>query len=211
MSQSSCNSLLDDPQPTANQAAVFIVAASSRLARARAERLVVTGLASLRGDPDSDTVVWFEQNRQVDGHLHVWSVRDTPSLAKYWARIRPADWLLFYQMGFITIAARVARTLDSEAIAGGVWGPDEARDLRRLIVFDECWPIWASVWPHRDLIGARFLGFRRVAEARQEAIRVAYGSADGFARKALILQKRPPRLPDVRRDVRLVHASKRTA
>lgn len=179
----------------AEHAAIYIVAASSRLARTRAERLVVSGIAGLRDDPHPDDQAWLEQYRQPDGRLHVWSIRDTPILAKYWARIRPGDWLLFYQMGFFTIAARVALTADSETIAGGVWGPDEAVDLRRLVIFDECWPIWATVWPHRELIGARFLGFRRVSEDRQIAIRKAHGSADVFVRKVLIPQKRPPRLP----------------
>jgi hypothetical protein len=186
---------LAETKAAAQHAAIYIVAASSRLARTRAERLVVSGLADLRGIPHPDDQAWLEKNRQPDGRLHIWSIRDTPALAKYWGRIRPADWLLFYQMGFITIAARVALTLESETIAGGVWGPDEAQDLRHLVVFDECWPIWASVWPHRELVGARFLGFRRVAEDKQAAIRSAYGSAGGFVRKALIPQKRPPRDP----------------
>lgn len=103
--------------------------------------------------------------------------------------------MLFYQMGFITIAARVASTVESETLASGVWGSDQGIDLRRIVAFDEVWPIWATVWPHRELIGARFLGFRRVAADRQEAIKKAHGSVEGFVRKALVPHKRLPRRP----------------
>ncbi len=103
--------------------------------------------------------------------------------------------MLFYQMGFITIAARVGATIESEAIAAGMWGRDEASDLRRIVIFDESWPIWATVWAHTDLIGSRFLGFRRAAEDRQAAIRQKHGTLDAFVRKSLIPQKRPPREP----------------
>lgn len=182
-------------RPNEATPALFIVAASSRLARTRAERLVVTGVQSLRSDVASAEAAFIEMNRKSDGRLHAWSIRDAPALANYWKLAMPGDWMLFYQMGFITIAARVRATIESEAIAAGMWGPDEASDLRRIVVFDEAWPIWASVWPHSYLIGARFLGFRRVAADRQAAIREKYGSLDAFVRKVLIPQKRPPREP----------------
>ena len=176
-----------------DDAALFIVAASSRLARTRAERLVVLGVETLRGDVSGTDQLFVDENRQPDGRLHVWSVRDSPTLANYWQRIRPGDWMAFYQMGFITIVARVKCTVESESVARGVWGPDEANDLRRIVAFDEVWPIWATVWPHRELIGARFLGFRRVAADKQVAIKKAYGSVESFVRKALVPHKRPPR------------------
>jgi len=176
-------------------AALFIVAASSRLARTRAERLVVSGVESLRGAVAPTDQAFVDRNRQPDGRLHVWSIRDSPTLANHWQRIRPGDWMLFYQMGFITIAARVASTVESETLASGVWGSDQGIDLRRIVAFDEVWPIWATVWPHRELIGARFLGFRRVAADRQEAIKKAHGSVEGFVRKALVPHKRLPRRP----------------
>lgn len=188
-----------DQRPNEASAAVFIVAASSRIARNRAERLVVAGVQTLRSGVSEADAAFLDLNRQADGRVHAWSVRDSPPLAKYWAHAKPGDWMLFYQMGFITIAARVRATIESEAIAGGMWGPDEANDLRRIVIFDESWPIWASVWPHADLIGSRFLGFRRAAEDRQEAIRRKYGSVDAFVRKALIPQKRPPREPHAAR------------
>ena len=179
------------------EAALFIVAASARLARTRAERVVVVGVERLRVDVAAADEVFVHEHRQPDGRLHVWSIRDSPTLANYWGRIRPGDWMLFYQMGFITIAARVAGTVESESLASGVWGPDEAQDLRRLVAFDEVWPIWATVWPHRELIGARFLGFRRVSAEKQEAIKKAYGSIEEFVRNGLVPHKRPPRQPGV--------------
>lgn len=184
---------LSDLRPIEVHPAVFIVAASSRLARTRAERLVVVGVQSLRRDVSTEEAAFLDLSRQADGRIHAWSIRDASLLAKHWERARPGDWMLFYQMGFITIAARVRATIESEAIAGGMWGPGEAKDLRRIVFFDEAWPIWASVWPHANLIGSRFLGFRRVAEDRQAAIREKHGSLDAFVRKALIPKKRPAR------------------
>ncbi len=101
------------------------------------------------------------------------------------------DWLLFYQMGFFSAAASVGTRIESHALAAAIWGIEEADELQRVILLRESHPVWAKAWPHREILGARFMGFRRLADERQDVLRKAYGSADAFVRKAVLTQKRP--------------------
>lgn len=178
---------MDEP----NDSALFIVAASSKIARGRVERVVVKGLDALRGAPTPEVVSLADSFRQGDGRLHAWSIRPSTNLNRAWNEMRPGDWLVFYQMGFISAAGKVSHREDSPGLAAAVWGDHEAEDLRRVITFDETQATWAAIWPHRELLGARFLGFRRMGEERQRALREQYGSVEEFVRRYILTQRSP--------------------
>jgi hypothetical protein len=128
-----------------------------------------------------------------DNRLHLWSVRNSAPTIQYWRSIAPGDWFLFYQMGFITIAARASTALDSQALAAVVWGRDQGEALRYMVVFGETRPVWAKVWPFREELGARFLGFRRVSPSRLDVVRQRFGSVETFVATQIVPSKRPPR------------------
>lgn len=169
---------------------LFIVAASSRQARTRAERTVVKGIDVKTGPGARTTSELLARTRLDDGILRAWSIRASPPLVSRWERVRPRDWMLFYESGFFGIAARVSEAVESPAIAALLWGQENAEDLRYVVAFDEVWPIHAEVWPHREEVGARFLGFRRSGEDRQALIRARYGSVDNFVRAQIVPHKR---------------------
>ena len=161
---------------------LFIVAASSRLARSRADRMVVEGMSTERllpklNDPDD---IEFVQRYEYDGRLHVWSIRESPSPILHWSRMRADDWTLFYNGGFFGAVAKVAATLESRSLASAVWGTSEADELRHLVVFKDVTHVWAAAWQLRDLLGDRFLGFRRLADTRVTPLRDQFGSISNF-------------------------------
>lgn len=177
--------------PPSDEPSLFIVAASSKFARGRVERVVVKGLDTLRGSPSAEIAALADSLRQGDGLLHAWSIRPSGNLDRAWNAMRPGDWLVFYQMGFISAAAKVAHREDSPALAAAIWGDHEAEELRRVIAFDESYATWAAIWPHREILGARFLGFRRMSDERQQALRSKYGSVDLFIRRLILTQRSP--------------------
>jgi len=171
--------------------ALFIVAASSRFARGRVERVVVKGIDELRGSPSEETVALADSLRLADGRIHAWSIHTSRRFERAWELMSMGDWMLFYQMGFFSAAARVSEHIDSPDLAAAIWGEHEAEELRRVIAFNEAHAVWAKAWPYREIVGGRFMGFRRLAEERQEQVRATYGSVEAFVRQSIIPQRSP--------------------
>ena len=172
--------------PSAGSAALFIVAASSRLARGRVARTVVRGLDTWKAPPDTESESVVRRMRDADGRVHAWSIRGGVRLESSWQSVSPGDWFLFYQAGFFSAAARVGATFENQSLAAAIWGADEAENLRRVVLFDEAKGVWAPAWREREVLGARFLGFRRVAADRQSAIRHSYESVEAYMRKVFL-------------------------
>jgi hypothetical protein len=172
--------------------AVFVVAASSLLAQRNATRAVVKGIEPSRVDGILKALGSEQPPRNSAGYVSVWAINS--SLRNYWQRMRPSDWVLFYQRGFISIAARVAYTVESRELASAIWGPGQADSLRLSLILQEVTHTWAPAWALREELGGRFLGFRPLGKDRLGHIRVTYGSIDAFVTMTVLSHRPPPKM-----------------
>jgi hypothetical protein len=171
-----------------NDPDVFVVAASSRVAHNRAVRTVVHGLpvAALKRVVTDPRTNEFVDGATRKGVVRLWSIRDSSGPLRHWERIRPGDWLLFFDRGFIAIAATVADRLESPELSAAVWGGHEQEGLSHFVAFDSVTRVRAPVTGYKSELGARFLGFRRLADSRLSNIRETYGSTGEFIDTAIL-------------------------
>ena len=162
------------------------------MARGRVKRSVVAGLssASLGGlRAGTDTRDFLAQSTDSDNCLRLWGIRDSPRLRPTWSRLRSGDWIVFFERGYLFAAAEVAATHESRDLAARTW-PDGGT-FGLLIGFSRAVTLDAKASEYRSVLGARFMGFRRVNDEWQSAIRRKYGSAESFVLSELRNWQRP--------------------
>lgn len=170
-------------------ASLFIVAASSRMARGRVKRSVLDGRdsASLTRLSDDDASFVAEVSDDQD-RVRLWGVRDSPRLRGTWGKLAEGDWVLFFARGFLFAAGRVARTHASSALGKTLWGDPAGAEFGLTIGFGSAVSLEVPASTYRSVLGARFLGFRQVNEEWRGAIVRRFGSVDEFIERELVEQ-----------------------
>jgi hypothetical protein len=163
----------------AKEPSLYIVPASSRMARSRVRAAVIDGLDQVRVSKGSaDDLAFISHATGESGRAHVWGIRESKHLRGPWARASAGDWFLFYARGFLFAAARVSSTHESTGLASRIWSDGVSFPL--LIGFDEIVLLDVKAYDYRTVLGARFLGFREINKDWRATIGRRFGSVDEF-------------------------------
>ncbi|HXV33553.1 MAG TPA: hypothetical protein VD769_06055 [Gaiellaceae bacterium] len=167
---------------------LYIVPVSAPVARARATRTVfggvkVASLGAAQSDGSCELIAEFSKDPAC--LIHVWAVRASRQLRGTWSRIATGDWFLFYSRGTILGAARVHGTCESGSMADALWGSAGGSEFRLFVIFDRVERLEVPAWTYREVLGSRFIGFRRLSDDLRGALVRRFGSVDAFVEKEL--------------------------
>jgi hypothetical protein len=174
-------------QKPQRSASLYLVAASSHVAKARVKRSVLEGRdpASVAEATDDGDASFISRVTPSDGKFRVWAVRDSPRLIPTWSRMTEGDWVLFFARGYLFGAGHVSATHASRSLGVVLWGKENGADFSHLIAFDQVIPLAVRVSAFRDVLGTQVLGFRQVNADSRGAIVRRFGSIDAFVEQEL--------------------------
>jgi hypothetical protein len=170
---------------------IFIFTAGNAAARSHLDDSILSPVASdlvYENFPESDR----EALGAIDGQhgFYAWGAVPGPQNNNRWQKLEKDDWVLcVYDSGY-HFAARVLGKYDNADCARAIWGSDADGQTWQLMYFVTK-PIetGVSLSDVAGYLGERYMGFTRIADAKLDVIRQAFGSIDDFVEEAIIQGK----------------------
>jgi len=95
-------------------------------------------------ETDKEALSGFER-------VYIWGNR--PGRKSAWDKIRPEDWVLFYQKGRYTVAGKVFYKTHNSKLAEGIWGKEDGVTWEYVFVLTEITPIDIDAKVIQELAG----------------------------------------------------------